>query len=112
MESSMVPDVEVFKLLLNGGMFGLWAIFIVWLLWYGAPMVRDALKYVADRNDTAVDKLIQMIERHRIEDRDDSANDRAACRDSRHQQGNNAVALVGDMVKEIRQTIRDELNKK
>lgn len=111
-----VPDVEVFKIVMNGGMFGLWAVFVVWLLWYGAPMVRDTLKYVADKiddvadkNEKAIDKLIVMIETHREQDRHDNQTDRASCRESRHDHNNTALKLIGEMASEVRQAVRDEL---
>ena len=51
-----MPDFELFKLIMNGGMFGLWAIFVVWCLFYGAPMLKSALEKVsADSHATIAD---------------------------------------------------------
>jgi len=48
-----MPDSEVLKMVLQGGMFALWAIFLVWLLFYGAPSLERTLKQMsADHSAT------------------------------------------------------------
>lgn len=106
-----MPDVEVLKLLFNGGAFGLLAIIVVWILFYGAPMLRDTLKYVVDKNDSAVDKLIQWFERRYSELGKDAQEDRTACRASRHEQANKIQGVAGELADDVRRAVRDELDR-
>lgn len=49
-----MPDAEMFKIILNGGSFGLLAIGVVWALFWGAPMLRDTLREISTQHTTAV----------------------------------------------------------
>lgn len=46
-----MADGEVVKLILQGGSFGLMAIIVVWMLFYGAPMLKAAVES-KDKNHT------------------------------------------------------------
>lgn len=39
-----MPESEIFKTIIQLGSFGLLAIAVVWMLYYGAPMIRDTIK--------------------------------------------------------------------
>ncbi len=39
-----MPDGDVIKLVIQGGSFALLAIMVVWLLWWGAPMMKEAVE--------------------------------------------------------------------
>lgn len=39
-----MPDSELFKVIMQGGMFGLWLVFVVWALFRGAPMLQQTIE--------------------------------------------------------------------
>lgn len=50
-------DPEIFKVILNGGSFGLLAIIVVWLLWKGAPAIQDAVIRLGEDHKSVVMSL-------------------------------------------------------
>lgn len=49
-----MPDSEVFKVILQGGSFGLLAIFVVWVLFRGAPMLQTMLEKISNDHKSTV----------------------------------------------------------
>lgn len=54
-----MPDSETFKLILNGGSFGLLAIGVVWVLFWGAPMLKNTLEKITDAHLKAIDTVTE-----------------------------------------------------
>ncbi len=65
-----MPDSEVIKVLIQLGSFGLLAIITVWLLWKGAPMLRDTLVKMEADHSTTIEKLTVDCRNERKEERE------------------------------------------
>jgi ABC-type transport system involved in cytochrome bd biosynthesis fused ATPase/permease subunit len=97
-------DVEIFKIILNGGMFGLLAIIVVWILFYGAPMVRDALiqsrKAIENLAKAHLEALSAQEEKCRLERQEwfeKYAQEREKDRQSRHDSNNQLQAAIAQI---------------
>lgn len=53
-EESMMPDSEMLKVILQGGSFGLLAIFVIWVLFRGAPMLQTMLEKISTDHKATV----------------------------------------------------------
>lgn len=52
-----MPESEVFKLVMNGGLFGLWVLFLLWLFNRGIPMAKTHVETVIASNQASLEKL-------------------------------------------------------
>lgn len=106
----MGADSEIVKIALQGGMFGLWAIFIVWLLFYGAPMLTKTLEKMASDSREVIEKIScdhkQALEDSRKECLEErmaifkaAADERERERDSRHEFRNTIQELIAHSVR-------------
>jgi vacuolar-type H+-ATPase catalytic subunit A/Vma1 len=104
-----MPESEVFKTAMQGGMFGLWLIFIVWMLWYGAPMLRDTMAKMTADNKEAVSVVAkataEMLSQHEKSCREERqmlqvqfAQERSADRQSRHDMANDFQKALAEVV--------------
>lgn len=57
-----MAESETFKVILQGGSFGLLAIAVVWMLYYGAPMIRDTLKSLSASHESVETRLMDKLE--------------------------------------------------
>lgn len=57
-----MPESELLKVILQGGSFGLLAIAVVWMLYYGAPMIRETIKALGESHEAVVMRLTDKIE--------------------------------------------------
>lgn len=102
-----MPDIELWKLVFNGGAFGLLVVITIWTLFLGAPMIRDTIRFQANKFEASVGKLIEAFERAAIRAADDNRSDREACRNSRHAYTNYVTRLTGELVESAKKA-RDE----
>lgn len=104
-----MPESEVFKMAMQGGMFGLWLIFIVWLLYRGAPMLRETMATMsADHKEAimvAAKVAAEMISQHEKTCREERqqlqtqfAAERSADRQSRHDMANEFQRAIAEVV--------------
>lgn len=49
-----MPESELFNIVLQFGMFGLWAVFMWWVLTKGVPMIRDAMVEMGKSHEAVV----------------------------------------------------------
>lgn len=54
-----MPESEIFKVIIQLGSFGLLAIAVVWMLYYGAPMIRDTVTALGKSHEAAVAKIAE-----------------------------------------------------
>lgn len=103
-----MPESEVFKMAMQGGMFGLWLIFIVWLLYRGAPMLRETMATMsADHKEaiaTAGKAAAEMLALHERSCREERqmlqtqfAQERAADRMSRQEMSNAFQSAIAEV---------------
>jgi hypothetical protein len=66
----MMPDAEIIKLIINGGMFGLWLIVVYWLLFHGVPLLKTTIEkmLVTFKEELATER--GQCERNAIEQRE------------------------------------------
>lgn len=57
-----MAESEILKVILQGGSFGLLAIAVVWMLYYGAPMIRDTLKSLSLSHESVQNNLMEKLE--------------------------------------------------
>lgn len=59
-----MPESEIFKMAINGGMFGLWIFFLWWLFCRGAPMAKEHVEKVISSNQNALKELAADFKSH------------------------------------------------
>lgn len=59
----MPAETEVFKLVIQLGSFGLLAIAVIWMLYYGAPMIRDTVKSLGESHVKAMEAIAVRLEK-------------------------------------------------
>jgi hypothetical protein len=94
-------DPELFKTLLQGGSFGLLAVAVVWLLFTGAPMIRDAnTRMTADLKAT-VDALVAAF-RAELKEQREWLTEELDKRDAALDRMSQAIAQISDRVNNAR----------
>lgn len=59
----MLPDSEMFKLIMNGGLFGLFVLFFVWLLFKAEPNYRKTVETIVAESTKDSERQAQAIEK-------------------------------------------------
>lgn len=52
-----MPESEIFKVIIQLGSFGLLAVAVVWMLYYGAPMIRDTVRDLGQSHEKSVNRI-------------------------------------------------------
>jgi len=52
-----MPESEIFKVIIQLGSFGLLGIAVVWMLYYGAPMIRDTIRDLGQIHEKSVSRI-------------------------------------------------------
>lgn len=59
-----MPESEIFKMAINGGMFGLWVLFLLWLFNRGIPMAKEHVEKVIASNQISLKELAADFKLH------------------------------------------------
>lgn len=59
-----MPESEMFKMVMNGGMLGLWIFFLWWLFTRGAPMMKEHVEKVIVSNQNSLKELAADFKLH------------------------------------------------
>lgn len=99
-----MPDAEILKVALQGGMFAVWMIFIWWLLFHGAPMLKvifesmnKTIERLAEQHRLAADRKEVECREERRELAERYASEREKDRNARHDANNQLQVMIGRM---------------
>lgn len=95
-----MPESEIFKVIIQLGSFGLLAIAVVWMLYYGAPMIRDTVKGLAESHQATEKANIEKYEaiQRQLSEKIESA---VMTLSDRHERA--VATLVGEQTKLVQQ---------